>query len=256
MRSTFQSLLHRAGIYRPVRTLYQAVFGGEGRKRRDRLTRFYSQFVSPNDLVFDIGANTGVYTEVFASLGVRVVAVEPNPKCVRIIRLNCPVSNVSIVEAAVGSTYGSGRLRMPSSASPLASMSTQWIAIAAKSKRFQDVSWDEELTVPIVTIDMLIQKYGTPKFIKIDIEGYEENALRGLSIQPELLSFEFNTEDIDTAVRCVNTPPVSSDSRFNYVIEEPSELKLQPWVSKAEIEQCLSMLRDSETYGDVFVRRP
>jgi hypothetical protein len=45
------------------------------RQRRSQ-TRFYSQFVSPGDLVFDIGANVGDRTAVFVSLGARVVAVE------------------------------------------------------------------------------------------------------------------------------------------------------------------------------------
>ncbi|HEY1471426.1 MAG TPA: FkbM family methyltransferase [Candidatus Acidoferrum sp.] len=44
--------------------------------------RLYSEFVSAGDLVFDIGANIGDYAEMFARLGARVVAVEPNPELI------------------------------------------------------------------------------------------------------------------------------------------------------------------------------
>ena len=39
---------------------------------------FDSQFFQAGDLVFDIGANQGEYSEIFANEGGRVVAVEPN----------------------------------------------------------------------------------------------------------------------------------------------------------------------------------
>lgn len=71
-----------------VGVIYRAVYGREAGKHREKLRKFYSQFLSPGDLVFDIGANVGVYTEVFSSLGSRVVAVEPNPIYVRYILFN------------------------------------------------------------------------------------------------------------------------------------------------------------------------
>src|SRR5439155_7684012 len=46
---------------------------------------FYSAFVGPNDLVFDVGANVGNRTKVFLRLGSRVVAVEPQPACVSLL---------------------------------------------------------------------------------------------------------------------------------------------------------------------------
>jgi 16S rRNA A1518/A1519 N6-dimethyltransferase RsmA/KsgA/DIM1 with predicted DNA glycosylase/AP lyase activity len=56
--------------------------------RRSRLVRkrFYSQFVQPGDLVFDIGANMGNRIEAFVALGASVVAVEPQSSCVASLR--------------------------------------------------------------------------------------------------------------------------------------------------------------------------
>ncbi len=47
---------------------------------------FYAQFAGLGDLVFDIGANVGTRSKVFARLGCHVVAVEPQPDCAAILR--------------------------------------------------------------------------------------------------------------------------------------------------------------------------
>src|SRR5256885_878214 len=58
------------------------------RPPRSTLFPYTTLFRSPaGALVFDIGANAGAMTRVFASLGARVVAVEPNADCVRHIEL-------------------------------------------------------------------------------------------------------------------------------------------------------------------------
>lgn len=46
--------------------------------------RFYEQFIRPNDICFDIGANMGNRTEVFLKLGAKVIAVEPQSECVNL----------------------------------------------------------------------------------------------------------------------------------------------------------------------------
>src|SRR5262245_48030625 len=63
--------------------------------------KFYPQWVKPGDLVFDIGANIGNRTRVFASMGARVIAVEPLPQCYWALRwmFKCQ-PNVTIVGAA------------------------------------------------------------------------------------------------------------------------------------------------------------
>ena len=47
--------------------------------------------------------------------------------------------------------------------------------------RFKDYVWDKSYEVPVDTLDNMIEKYGTPKFIKIDVEGYEYEVLQGLT---------------------------------------------------------------------------
>lgn len=249
-----EHVLYGLGLYGPARALYRLTPSGRKARRDWTLKRrFYAQFISHEDLVFDVGANLGSYSEIFASLGARVVAFEPNPDCVSHIRRSYPQQCIDVVATAVGPSAGVGTIRL-AQRSDMSSMSADWIRAIGKAQTIDDSIWDGELTVPVVTLDSVIEKYGQPKFIKIDVEGYEENVLDGLSTQPEILSFEFNTGFLDAAFRCLQKLPHLSDSAFNFVIGEPFRLELEGWVDDGEIRTRLESLDISRGYGDILVR--
>jgi len=133
-------------------------------------------------------------------------------------------------------------------------MSSEWVDLASRTDRFKGISWEKTVEVPIVTIDSLCKTYGQPAFIKIDTEGSEEEALKGMSHQPTLVSFEFNTEQLELAYRCIRHPHISSGSQFNYVLGEPEKLELDSWASKTEIESHLSTVQHMTRFGDILVK--
>ena len=55
--------------------------------RAAALDAFHRRFLGPGDLAFDIGAHVGDRTASFRRLGARVVAVEPQPRLARLLRL-------------------------------------------------------------------------------------------------------------------------------------------------------------------------
>ncbi|MGA9314458.1 MAG: hypothetical protein WBV77_07505, partial [Solirubrobacteraceae bacterium] len=55
-------------------------------KRTAAIDTLYARFLKPGDLGFDIGAHVGDRIGSFRRLGARVVAVEPQPLCTRMIR--------------------------------------------------------------------------------------------------------------------------------------------------------------------------
>ena len=68
----------------------------------------------------------------------------------------------------------------------------EWIT--DPSFRFGNDSCLEETNVQTRYLDGLIAQYGVPAFIKLDVEGYEETALRGLTEPVPLLAFEWSIE--------------------------------------------------------------
>jgi tRNA G37 N-methylase Trm5 len=82
LKRSFEKKARGSVFFAPIREVYQFAFNRSVWRRRHRMYRLYSEFVSAGDLVFDIGANIGDYAEMFARLGARVVAVEPNPELI------------------------------------------------------------------------------------------------------------------------------------------------------------------------------
>lgn len=247
-----EHVLYGLGLYGPARALYRLTPSGR-RATQDRIRKraFFSQFVSQGDLVFDVGANLGNYAEIFASLGAKVVALEPNPDCVSHIRRSYPGPSIDVINTAVGAIPGVATIQL-ARRSDMSSMSSEWIDAIRNAQRLEGSVWADQLTVPVVTLDSLIAKYGTPKYIKIDVEGFEENVLAGLSALPEFLSFEFNTNFLDAAFRCLDRLPRMAGCLFNFVMGEPFSLELDEWVDAGELRQKLQLLPADRGYGDIF----
>src|SRR5688500_3546887 len=81
--------------------------------RAPRLDAFHARFVGPGDLAFDIGAHVGDRTASFRRLGTRVVAVEPQPRLMRLLRLLFSRDpGVTLVPALLGAAEGEAVLRL------------------------------------------------------------------------------------------------------------------------------------------------
>jgi len=224
--------------------------------RQSRLLReFYYPLLTNGALVFDIGANVGTMTKVFASLGAKVVAVEPNPDCVRHIELTTSRDAVEVLQAAVGETNGLGVLKVSDRKDKMSSLSQEWREAVAKENRDYVGIWTREVTVPMITLDALIERYQSPFYIKIDVEGYEEEALKGLSACPPLLSFEFNRLFLDPVLRALDNI-IFDNTTFNYTLIDPVKFELQDWVDRHELKNRILSLQSGRGLGDIFARTP
>src|SRR5918997_6957771 len=87
---------------------------GQPAKHR-RAVRLYGEFLGPGDLAFDVGAHVGGRVRAWRRLGARVVAVEPQPDLLRVLRLFFARDRgVVIVPRAVGARAGRARLAVSS----------------------------------------------------------------------------------------------------------------------------------------------
>ncbi|HVS05272.1 MAG TPA: FkbM family methyltransferase [Candidatus Dormibacteraeota bacterium] len=251
--------LVRHGLWGTTKTAWDRVQRASGNtaRRRHHAETFYRQFVRDGDLCFDVGANVGNRTAVFLDLGAKVVAIEPQPSCAEALRKQYGRSGrLAVVPKAAGSRPGVGEL-MISPANALSSMSEDWLDTVKASGRFrafQSHSWKESITVPITTLDEMIQEFGAPAFCKIDVEGYEAEVLKGLSRPIRVLSFEFAPEFISGTQECLGILTKLGPCEFNYSVGESLQLALANWVTAHELERILTTVRDNRTFGDVYVR--
>lgn len=216
-----------------------------------RTKRFYRSFLSPGDLCFDIGANIGDRTEIFQNLGCRVVAVEPQPECAEILRDRFKRSNsVVVVEAGIADTGGFRNLSICPSHRGIATMSDEWRDI-----RFPDMNWEQPIVVPVSTLDALIERFGIPRFCKIDVEGFEGQVLRGLTQPIPVTSFEFTGLFLSHARSHLDHLSKLGPIEVNCSLFETMKFLLPRWVKPAELMDLLSSLAEDDPIlsGDIYV---
>ncbi|PZR11681.1 MAG: hypothetical protein DI539_20470, partial [Flavobacterium psychrophilum] len=150
---------------------------------------FYSSFLKAGDLVFDVGSNMGNRIRPLLSLNLKVVAVEPQAACCAYLRKTFG-DKIILEQKGLGDKEEIKKMYVAEKQNYLSSFSEDWIA-KMKEQRFQDADWNNVQEVQITTVDNLIARYGTPKFIKIDVEGYELEVLKGLNKPINMMSFEY-----------------------------------------------------------------
>lgn len=223
--------------------------------RHRRLTRFYRQFLSPGDLAFDVGAHVGNRVSVFRGLGARVVAVEPQPHLMTVLRLLYGRdAHVRLEQCGVAATTGTGTLHLSARTPTVSSFAAGWIEEVADDPGFVRVRWETALSVPLVTLDELIDLHGEPRFTKIDVEGFEQEALGGLSRPLASLSFEYLPAAVERAVACVERLTALGDYRFRRSRVETHSWWDPDWVDAPTMISRLRTLPDGRS-GDVYAVR-
>jgi FkbM family methyltransferase len=222
--------------------------------RQRRLRRLYAQFLSPGDLVFDLGAHAGNRTRAFAAMGCRIVAVEPQPDFARLLHLLFDRSpQVQVLEAAVGSEPGRAPLFISERTPTVTTIAAPWHEARAREPDFRGVRWDRRIDVQTTTLDLLIERFGMPVFVKIDVEGSEPAVLAGLNRPVRSLSFEYLPRALDYARVCAARLSALGPYRFNWSAGESYELSDQ-WMTEAELGAALRTADAQRRPGDVYAR--
>jgi FkbM family methyltransferase len=225
------------------------------RREHDELTEVYRELIHPGDLVFDVGAHVGDRTLHFLELGARVVSVEPQESCVQALRER--VGDRAVI-VPVGLADAIGRRSMAiATTTTVSTMEPEWVSSTTESRRFSDMTWDSTVEVAVSTLDALIDEHGLPAFVKVDVEGFEQKVLAGLSRPVGAVSFEFVNERPEATEACVRRLHDLGLSDFNYSNAwRSARLALGKWVPADEVVAEVARLPERHAMGDIYARLP
>jgi hypothetical protein len=89
--------------------------------------------------------------------------------------------------------------------------------------------------------------HGVPTFIKIDVEGYELNVIRGLQRPVPCLSFEVNLPEFRSeGLQCIEIlGNLASTGKFNYAVDCEQGLALERWLTASEFLHVLGQCTEN-----------
>ena len=218
-----------------------------------RNLRLYRGLLQPGDLVFDVGAHVGTRTRVMRRCGARVVAFEPQPAFARFLRHSLP-RDVVLVEAALGPVEAQAQmalsLRHPTVSSLRAKLPTE----AAAMPGFEHVRWDARAQVRMTSLDRMIDQHGLPRYIKIDVEGFEPEVLSGLSQPVPLISIEYLPGLPEVSKKAIGMIAALGTYEFNVVQGENAGFLWDRWCNPDAMRAWLSAQAPEAGSGDVYAR--
>ena len=151
-------------------------------------------------LLFDIGANKGDATWHGLQKGFdKIIALEPAPKMFNILYDNYKNDNRVIpLKYAVSDSNNEVIEFYECVEDGLSTIEKSWLTAdnaLYKGKEFRTIY---ALTC---TIDKLVEKYGLPDLVKIDVEGAETQVLNGMNCKPKQLCFEWSLFTVDQHIK-------------------------------------------------------
>lgn len=159
-------------------------------------------------LIFDIGYNKGDFAkkciEKFPEC--KVIGVEAN------LGLTYGVSetkNLKILNALVSSKDNKEiAFYIEPYQSGISTASKDFIENSrfkkgSKSLKPNSSSWMEPILIKSITLDTMVAEFGTPDYIKIDVEGYEHEVIKGLSQKQNTICFEWHEEFYEDVYKIV-----------------------------------------------------
>ena len=160
-------------------------------------------------LVYDVGLHMGEDAEYYLKIGHQVVAFEANPSCVEYCRnkfsKEIRSGQLLIVAGAIAAPNETGKVKffVNPTISVWSTTNPTWVA-----RNLAAGAASVEIEVDRVDIREIFARRGMPYFLKIDIEGADNEVLDALGYfqeRPEFVSIEVNTVELVKARRDLRT---------------------------------------------------
>ena len=134
------------------------------------------QFVKEGDVVWDVGANIGMFSFASAARGAKVVAFEPDVMTAELIRRSTNLAanqrfDIELFTVGLSDSLDTAKFQIAQRG-----RSTNYLADAGGTTTTGGVR--KTRSIVTVTLDWMYERVDAPNLIKMDIEGAEAMALR------------------------------------------------------------------------------
>jgi hypothetical protein len=133
-------------------------------------------------------------------------------------------------------------------------LAAEWRDARASDPDFARVRWNRRVEIESTTLDCLIERFGVPAFVKIDVEGSEPAVLAGLGRPVPALSFEYLPRALQQVEMCLTRLIALGPYQFNWSVGESNHLVSDRWLDASEVLATLRTPAAQRRPGDVYAR--
>lgn len=184
------------------------------------------------NLVFDIGSNVGNTVGYLLTRSNKIISFEPIPSLAEHIKSYFNTQKVEVVQKGVSDIVGTKTFHISNMGGVLSTFEDDWMT---KSRFTGNGSWDTQIQVETTTLDNIIDEYGIPDFVKVDVEGHEYHTFCGLTklLEHTLFGFEWAEEMFNQTIKVIEHAIGLGYTKFAYThgddLRQIDTLQFKTW---------------------------
>ena len=152
-------------------------------------------------MYFDIGSNIGSWSLENINLCDKIISIEASTITFTRLVNNCKNDKIILLNYAVCNNNDDDITFYQANCDLLSTINKDWLT--KDTSRFYNHPYIE-ITCKTITIDKLIEQYGMPDLIKIDVEGGEYECITSLTQKVQMLCFEWASETNVITFKCID----------------------------------------------------
>jgi len=203
-------------------------------------------------MFFDIGANIGRWSLANLNNTLQIIAVEAVPETfIKLTNNTCMHSKIICLNFAVCNSDKEYIDFYNCQADTLSTLNKDWLV--SENSRFYNYKYNK-ITCKTITIDKLIQIYGIPELIKIDVEGGEFDCISSLTQKVKNLCFEWASETNDITFKCIDYLHNLGYNEFSLQFEDNYVYRPTSYTDINSIKKLLEKTTPKREWGMIWAK--
>jgi FkbM family methyltransferase len=204
-------------------------------------------------MIFDIGANIGNWAAANISTCDRIIAIEASPITFATLQSKIKNDRITLLNYAVCNNDMKDITFYHANANTLSTINKEWLT--SPDSRFHNECF-KEIICPTITIDRLIELYGMPEMIKIDVEGGEYDCVSSLTQKVDQLCFEWASEVNPITFKCLDHLTGLGFQEFFVQIGDAYTFRpvATDYTDVASVKQQLERMTPKKEWGMIWCR--
>jgi FkbM family methyltransferase len=204
-------------------------------------------------MFFDIGSNVGKWSLENLQNCEKIIAIEASPDTFKkLINNTKNINKINCLNYAVCNSEEEFIEFYNCTADTLSTINKNWLD--SENSRFYKQFNYNIIKCKTITIDKLIQIYGIPELIKIDVEGGEFECLLSLTKKVNNLCFEWASETNYITFKCLDYLETLGYNNFSIQFEDKYTYRPQLYKNINIIKELLNKTTPKKEWGMIWAK--